>query len=35
VEEIRTLAAYRDHLARFPTCDFAPAAAARIQALTR
>jgi len=35
VEEIRTVAAYRDHLARFPTCDFAALAAARIQALTR
>jgi hypothetical protein len=31
-EEIKTLAVYQDHLARFPNCDFATLAAARIQA---
>ena len=31
-EEIRTLAVYEDHLARFPTCDFAALARARIEA---
>ena len=35
VEEIKTLAVYKDHLARFPNCEFAALAAARIQALTK
>jgi tetratricopeptide (TPR) repeat protein len=34
-EEIRTLAVYRDHLARFPNCDFAALAKARIEALQK
>lgn len=34
-EEIRTLAAYEDHLARFLGCEFATLAAARIQALKK
>jgi hypothetical protein len=34
-EEIKTLAAYQDHLARFPNCDFAALAAARIEALKK
>jgi hypothetical protein len=32
-EEIRTVAVYEDHLARFPHCDFATLANARIQSL--
>jgi tetratricopeptide (TPR) repeat protein len=32
-EEIKTLAVYEDHLARFPNCDFAALAKARIEAL--
>jgi len=35
VEEIKTLAAYQDHLARFPNCAFATLAAARIEALKK
>jgi tetratricopeptide (TPR) repeat protein len=34
-EEIRTLAVYEDHLARFPICDFAALAKARIEALRK
>ena len=34
-DEIKTLAVYQDHLARFPTCDFATLARARIEALSR
>jgi tetratricopeptide (TPR) repeat protein len=34
-DEIRTLAVYEDHLARFPTCDFAALARARIEALKK
>ena len=34
-EEIRTVTVYQDHLARFPNCDFATLAAARIQALKK
>jgi tetratricopeptide (TPR) repeat protein len=34
-EEIRTLAVYRDHIARFPNCDFAALAKARIEALQK
>ncbi|WP_072818121.1 tetratricopeptide repeat protein [Bradyrhizobium erythrophlei] len=34
-EDIRTLAAYQDHLKRFPNCDFAGLAAARIEQLSR
>jgi hypothetical protein len=34
-EEIRTLAVYEDHLARFPTCKFAALARARIEALKK
>ncbi|HLH92525.1 MAG TPA: tetratricopeptide repeat protein [Xanthobacteraceae bacterium] len=32
-EEIRTVAVYEDHLARFPNCEFAGLAKARIEAL--
>jgi hypothetical protein len=35
VENIKTLAAYEDHLARFPNCEFAGLAAAHIQALKK
>jgi tetratricopeptide (TPR) repeat protein len=35
VEEIRTLAAYEDHLVRFPSCEFATLAKARIEALKK
>ncbi len=35
VEDIKSLALYRDHLARFPTCAFATLAAARIEQLTK
>lgn len=34
-EEIRTLAVYEDHLARFPNCEFATLALARIKALKK
>ncbi|MFN3659441.1 MAG: S41 family peptidase [Pseudolabrys sp.] len=34
-EQIKTLAVYEDHLARFATCDFATLARARINALKR
>jgi C-terminal processing protease CtpA/Prc len=34
-EEIDTLAAYQDHLARFPNCEFATLAAERIKALMK
>jgi hypothetical protein len=34
-EEIKTLEAYQDHLARFPNCTFAALARARIQALKK
>jgi tetratricopeptide (TPR) repeat protein len=34
-EDIKTLAVYEDHLARFPNCDFAALAAARIEALKK
>jgi tetratricopeptide (TPR) repeat protein len=34
-EEIKTLAVYQDHLARFPNCAFAALAAARIEALKK
>ena len=34
-ESIGTLAAYADHLARFPTCAFSTLAAARIEALKK
>ena len=34
-EEIKTLAVYQDHLARFPNCAFAALAAARIDALKK
>lgn len=34
-ESIHTLSAYRDHLARFPTCTFADLARARIAALSK
>jgi hypothetical protein len=34
-EEIKTLAVYEDHLARFPNCDFAALAAARVDALKK
>jgi hypothetical protein len=34
-EEIGTLAVYQDHLARFPTCDFATLATARIETLRK
>ncbi|MGP0091930.1 MAG: tetratricopeptide repeat protein [Xanthobacteraceae bacterium] len=34
-EDIKTLAVYEDHLARFPTCDFATLATARIEALKK
>ena len=34
VEDIKTVAAYEDHLARFPNCAFATLARARIAALT-
>jgi tetratricopeptide (TPR) repeat protein len=34
-EEIKTLAVYEDHLARFPNCDFAALAKARIEALKK
>jgi hypothetical protein len=35
VESIGTLAAYNDHLARFPNCVFSTLAAARIEALKK
>jgi tetratricopeptide (TPR) repeat protein len=34
-EELRTLAVYEDHLRRFPTCEFADLARARIEALQK
>ena len=34
-EQIKTLPVYEDHLARFPNCDFAGLAAARIQSLKK
>lgn len=34
-EEIRTLAVYEDHLARFPNCEFAGLAKARIESLKK
>jgi tetratricopeptide (TPR) repeat protein len=34
-EDIKTLRLYEDHLARFPTCEFAEAARARIEALKK
>ena len=34
-EEIKTLAVYQDHLARFPNCEFGALAAARIEALKK
>jgi hypothetical protein len=34
-ESIGTLAAYNDHLARFPNCVFSTLAAARIEALKK
>jgi tetratricopeptide (TPR) repeat protein len=34
-EEIKTLAVYEDHLARFPNCSFATLARARIEALKK
>jgi hypothetical protein len=34
-ESIGTLAAYEDHLARFPNCTFATLAKARIEALRK
>jgi tetratricopeptide (TPR) repeat protein len=34
-EEIKTVAVYEDHLARFPTCDFAGLAKARIEELKK
>jgi hypothetical protein len=34
-EDIKTLAVYQDHLARFPNCDFAGLAAVRIEALKK
>jgi tetratricopeptide (TPR) repeat protein len=34
-EEIKTLAVYEDHLARFPTCDFAILARAKIEMLKK
>jgi tetratricopeptide (TPR) repeat protein len=34
-EDMRSLAVYEDHLARFPTCDFAGLARARIEALKK
>jgi hypothetical protein len=35
VESIGTLTAYKDHLARFPSCVFSTLAAARIEALSK
>jgi len=35
VESIGTLAAYKDHLARFPNCVFSTLATARIEALRK
>jgi hypothetical protein len=35
VESIGTLAAYQDHLARFPNCVFSTLATARIEALRK
>ena len=34
-DEIKTLKVYQDHLARFPHCEFAELASARIEALKR
>ena len=34
-EEIKTVAVYEDHLARFPNCEFSALASARIQSLKR
>ena len=34
-EDIKTLAVYEDHVARFPDCNFAALAAARIEALKK
>ena len=34
-EEIKTIAVYEDHLARYPACDFALLAKARIEALKK
>ena len=34
-EEIKTVAVYEDHLARFPNCEFAVLATARIQSLKK
>jgi hypothetical protein len=34
-DDIKSLAGYQDHLARFPNCDFAVQAKARIEALQK